>query len=116
MNEIKRDDVTSEMRERLLANRHGKLTSSQWWDMITEPLVMVLLLLAPGIIILRFTLVSLFIGGFWMVGLALIVGLVAMLVWRARRYARMAVQFATLYAGSEWRPKWMFWRAWILND
>jgi hypothetical protein len=116
MEKVKRDSVTSEMRERLLANRHGKLTSSQWWDMITEPLVILLLLLAPGMIILRSALVAMFIGGFWMIGTGALIGLGILLLIRARRYARMPVRFKTLYAGNESRPMWMFWKAWTLYD
>ncbi len=116
MDKVKSDSVTNEMRERLLANRHGKLTSSQWWDMITEPVVILLLLLTPGLIILRSALVSLFVGGFWMIGTAALIGFGIMLLVRARRYARMPIRFLTLYAGSKNRPMWMFWRGWVLYD
>jgi hypothetical protein len=116
MGKIGHDSVTREMRERLLANRHGKLTSSQWSDMVTEPLVMLLLVLAPGIVVLRYALVEMLIGGFWIIGTAVLLGLGIMLAVRARRYARMAIQFTTLYGGNESRPMWMFWKAWVLYD
>jgi hypothetical protein len=116
MDELKPDSVSNEMRSRLLANRHGKLTTGQWWDVVTEPLVILLLLIAPGVIILRSALISLFIGGFWIIGTATLVGLGFMLLMRARRYARMAVQCRTLQTGNKVRPAWMFWRAWVFYD
>lgn len=116
MDKPKRESISTEMRARLLANRHGKLTTGQWWDIVTEPLVVVLLLLIPGIIVLRYTLISMLIGGFWIIGAATLVGLGLMLLTRARRYARMPVQFTTLYAGEKVGPAWMFWKRWLLYD
>jgi hypothetical protein len=116
MDKLKQDSVSTEMRARLLANRHGKLTSGQWWDIVTEPLVVLLLLVVPGVVVLRSVLISMLIGGFWVIGTAALVGVGIMVVIRARRYARMAVQFTILCGGKKARPAWMFWRGWLLYD
>ena len=80
-----RERVSSQMRSRLLTNRHGKLTSAQWKDMVTEPLGVMLLLLAPANIILgprllRFATRFLVLG---LVALVLIVLIPKTLVWLA---------------------------------
>lgn len=106
----KRDFIRPEMRAALLTNRQGKLTSAQWREVVSEPLVTLLLLMVPGILILRSALVTLFVGGLWIIGAAALVGIGLMLALRARRYARVALDFAVLRAADERRPVWMWWR------
>lgn len=110
----KRDAVSSDMRARLLSNKNGKLTSDQWKEMVTEPIVTLLLLLVPGIMLLRSTLLAFVVGGLWMVGVAAVVGFAIMLFMRGRRYARLPVHFEVLYGGGEFRPFWMFWRGSVM--
>lgn len=96
------------MRARLLSNRDGRLTPGQWRDMVTEPLVMLLLLLVPGIMIVG---PRLFIGAGWLIGLGGLAALAVVLLLRAQRYARLPVHYAVLSAADEFRPFWMFWKA-----
>lgn len=105
--------VTPHMRERLLTNRNGKLTSDQWKDMVTEPLVTLLLLLAPAILVLgpRLALAARFLCPALLIGV-FVLGI--MLFFRARRYARARVRYAELYAGEGTPPFWMFWKAPVL--
>lgn len=109
-----RDELSQDMRGRLLTNRHGKLTSDQWKDMVTEPLVWLLLLLTPAIIILGPRIGALIARG-WLV---LLIGAVLVLgvptLFRARRYARAPIYFEKLYAGDNPTPGWMFWRPLVL--
>jgi hypothetical protein len=93
----KRDQVTEPMRNRLMANRDGRMYRDQWLDIVTDPLVTLLLLLAPALLVLVLLLVM----------LALLVVPVA---FRARHYARAPVHFEVLYGDANPRPPWMFWR------
>ncbi|MEZ4669033.1 MAG: hypothetical protein R3E39_14095 [Anaerolineae bacterium] len=108
----KKENISPVVKEWLLANRTGKLHSAQWRELVTEPLVPLLLLMVPGIMLLRSFIVSLFVGSFWMVGIAGLVSLAFMLIIRARRYARLPIQVATLRAIKQPPPTWMFWKAW----
>jgi len=104
------DKVSPQMRSRLLANRRGKLTTEQWKDAVTEPLGVLLLLLAPAIIILGPRMLLLSARGIVVV-LAGIVVLVALpMVLRAWRYARAPLYFDKFYAGDYPAPSWVFWR------
>lgn len=116
MEKPKRDMISRQTREQLLANRHGKLTTSQWWEMISEPLLFLLVLLIPGILLFGYVLVDLLADGLWTFGIMLIGALGVMLGVRARRYARMPVEFAILYGGNDFRASWMFWKARVLYD
>ncbi|MBI1279717.1 MAG: hypothetical protein GC179_16435 [Anaerolineaceae bacterium] len=98
------------MRQRLLANAKLKLHSDQRREAIMEPVVTMLMLMVPAIILLRSFLLSLFIGGLWMVGVgALLVGGV-MLFLRARRYARIPVYFGIFRAPEKLPSPWLFWK------
>ncbi len=101
------DPVNEYTRARLLVNRHGKLTTDQWKDMVTEPLVTVGLLLLPGVIILGPRLGAFIWGGFAAVTL---LALAALLIGRGRRYARAPVHFSVLHTGSSVRAFWAFWK------
>lgn len=102
------------MRARLLVNRHGKLTTDQWKDMVTEPLATLTLLFIPGAVILGPRLGAFIWGGFMMVTLAAIIALAVSLLLRARRYARAPVHFAILRAGDHIPPFWAYWRPTVL--
>lgn len=108
--------VSPTLRAWLLVNRTGKLHAAQWRELVTEPLVPLLLLMVPGIILLRSFLLTLFVGGLWMIGAGVLLGLGMMLFLRARRYARLPVQVATLRPTKHAPPVWMFWKAWEFTD
>lgn len=108
------DSVSPDMRDRLLTNRHGKLTSDQWKDMVTEPLAILLVLLMPLVIIAGPRLVAFTLRGIVIVLVAVVVLVILPLLFRARRYARAAVHVETLYAGDNPRPMLLFWRPLVL--
>ncbi len=106
----KADTVTDSMRQRLQTNRDGRIATDQWLDLVTEPLVTLLLLLTPAILILgprfRFFLTL-------PLPIIVVLALAALLVpllLRARRYARAPIHFDVLYAEDNPRPPWRFWR------
>lgn len=101
----KRYVLTPEMRERLMANRDGKLTSSQWISIVTRPFLSVLLLFGLAIIVFGPRLVILI--RFWWLGLILLAALIVVpLALRAQRYARLPIHFVRLYADVPFRPWW----------
>jgi len=112
----KRDGVTSDMGARLAANRDGKLTPQQWKDIVTEPLVTVLLWMVPAIMIFRGRLFLWAAAGGGLVGLVLVAALVGVILLRARRYARAPIHVGVFRAGDQFRPFWMFWKAEIYYD
>ncbi|MCC6804493.1 MAG: hypothetical protein IT319_16535 [Anaerolineae bacterium] len=98
MEKPKRDPVVPAMRERLLANRDGRLTPEQWGDLIAQPLVVLILLGGMGLAAFGPRLVALL--RFWWIIVPLILLLViGPVILRAFRYARAPVHFARLYAG-----------------
>ncbi len=104
------------MRERLLANRLGKLHNEQRREVVMEPVVTVMLLMVPVIILLRSFLITLFWGGLWMIGVgALLVG-VFMLFMRSRRYSRVQLHFGVFRAPEKLPSTWLFWKPIILTD
>lgn len=113
-NKRKRDDVTEEMRKRLRHNRNGVLTRDQWLDMVTEPMVTLLLLLPPLLLILGPRVRYLF-RAWWLLLLVLLVVLVVPTLLRARRYARAAVHFGVFYAPLTSRPRWLTWLPYTLK-
>jgi hypothetical protein len=113
MNNAKRDTVTPDMRARLTANRDGKLTGQQWKEIVTEPLATLLLLLVPGIILLRSRVFSFFAGGGWLI---VLLALVVLILWRAKRYSRSPIHVGYFQAEQQFRPFWMFWKAETFND
>ena len=108
----KRDPVTAEMRERLLSNCNGRLTTQQYKDVILAPLVSLLVLITPLIVVLgwRFA----FASGLWIMLLVGVFALGIPLLLRARRYARAPVHFAIFNSGDDHRPTWLFWRPQLL--
>lgn len=104
----KRDPVGPEMRQRLLANREGRMTSGQWLDLIAQPLIPLAVLLALSFVVFGRYMFTIAVD-FWWVGVPLIVLLVFVpLILRAYRYARAPIQFARLYAGVQpwWGLRW----------
>jgi hypothetical protein len=94
----KGDPVGTEMRQRLLANRDGRLTPGQWGDLILQPLVVLILLGGIGLAAFGPRLVALL--RFWWIIIPLIALLVfAPIILRAYRYARAPIYFARLRAG-----------------
>ncbi len=109
-----REEVTAEMRARLAVNRHGRLTADQWKDMVTEPLVILLLLMVPLILFLGPRLVVLTIRGILVISLVIVVVVVVPMLFRAYRYSRAPVHFSVLYAGADPVRGFVFWRPQVL--
>jgi len=108
------DSISSAMRTRLLENRHGRLTADQWKDIVTEPLVMLLLLLTPAIILLGPRLAFTF-RALGVIAAILILVVIVPMGFRAWRYARAPVQFARLYASDNpLARRFLFWQPDIL--
>jgi hypothetical protein len=107
---FKRDRVPPEMRARLMRNREGRLLPDQWVDLATEPLVILLLLLAPALLILGARGVALLRLGWWL-PLILVLIVVVPVVIRAIRYARAPIYFLRLrVAPEEAGHGWRLWR------
>ena len=102
--------VSPQMRECLLANRRGKLHSDQWREIVVEPLITIMLLMVPAIILLRSFLLTLFVGGLWMVGVGALIVVGVMLFMRGRRYARVQIYCAVFRSPEKLPSKWMFWK------
>jgi hypothetical protein len=109
----KRDVITPEMRERLLANREGKLTVSQWLSMTVRPLLWILLLLGAALVVFGPRLLVLGTRGLWLILPALVMVIFVPVIMRARRYARLPVHFEQLYADVPLSP---WWRAPVFYD
>jgi len=96
----KRDATYTAMTERLRRNRDGRLTAEQWLSITVEPLITVLVLLTPILIVMILRL-----GAFTRLLPLLLVlvafGTLAMLLLRARRYARLPMQTGILYASEQ---------------
>jgi hypothetical protein len=107
-------DVSAEMQTRLSSNRNGKLTTGQWKDMVTEPLVTLLVLAVPLMVILGPRLFVLTARGVGFAFLIVALFVFVPMLFRARRYARAPVLFDILYAVGE-RSSWMFWRPLIFR-
>jgi hypothetical protein len=114
MNVVIDTRVSSQMRERLLVNRHGKLHNEQRREVVMEPLITILLLMVPIIILLRSFLLTLFVGGLWMIGVGALLAVGIMLFMRARRYARVPVYFGVFRAPNKLPPKLMLWKPIVL--
>jgi hypothetical protein len=103
------DQVVPEMRDRLTTNRYGKLTNSQWLDMVTQPLMSLLVMLVPVAIVLPRILA---VGRILFVAAPLVlVGLAVLALARAYRYARAPIYFEEMRAPADSPPFWVFWRA-----
>ena len=90
-------------------NRHGKLTSDQWLNLVMAPLPTVLLLSLPVFLALFFTPARIFLrfGRLTRYMLPLLVlGIVLMLFFRARHYATLPLYQGTFYAGENQNRLW----------
>lgn len=114
MTERDTDLVVPEMRDRLLVNRSGKLTPSQWFDLVIQPLTPMLLLLLPAGVFVLPRLFLLLARGGWVLLLLVLVIIVGSFVFRARQYARRPLHHATMTARANTPPVWMFWRPLVL--
>jgi hypothetical protein len=103
----KRDEVVPEMRERLLANRSGRLTVGQWLDLIAQPLITLVVLSGAAFIVFGARMVAL-LRVWWI--LLPVIGLLVVLpvILRAYRYARAPIHFARLYGNPQ--ARWVFWQ------
>jgi hypothetical protein len=107
--------VVPEMRERLQTNRSGKLTTTQWLDIVMQPLATLLVFFIPVSVILLPRLALLVTRGWWLL-LVLFILAAVIVAFRAFRYARAPVYFARFHAHNETPPFWMFWKPLILHD
>ncbi len=112
MTKRKADTINTAMRQRLESNRNGVISTDQWLDLVTEPLVVLLLVLGPALVVLgpRFTMFAVTLR----YPVLLLIGLLALVVpilLRARRYARARIRFAILNADQNVAAPLMFWRA-----
>lgn len=111
MSKRKADIVNKAMRQRLQSNRNGVIATDQWLDLVTEPLVVLLLVVAPAMVILgpRFTAFA-FSLRFPIVLLLALLAIVVPILIRARRYARAPIYFDVMYADENLAAPLMFWR------
>ncbi|MBZ0295798.1 MAG: hypothetical protein K8L99_24785 [Anaerolineae bacterium] len=114
MAKTKRNYIPPEMQARLRVNRDGKMTTDQWKDMVTEPLVILMLLMVPIVIFFGPRLIALSARGLIYVFFVVILVIGVPMLLRARRYARSPVRFDRLFSGSVPQPSWMSWRPTIL--
>lgn len=109
MEKLKRDEISPEMRRRLRENRDGRLTTTQWIDMITAPLITLLIVAGLALIVFGGRLFVL-VRAWWLVIPLVLLTLVIPVVLRAIRYARMPIYCDRLYAGVRLQPLWVFWQ------
>jgi hypothetical protein len=107
----KADVVSDAMRQRLETNRNGEIATDQWLDLVTEPLVALLLAVPAALVVLgpRFSMFAVTLR----MPVLLLLGALAIivpLVLRARRYARARIRFAVLNADQNVAAPLMFWR------
>lgn len=98
------EHITEALKQDILRNREGKLSSRQWLALVTEPIVSLMLLSVPMILLVgRYGLMGRYIV------LALVLGFGLMTVFRAVRFARVKLVYRVVYA-EQIHPRWMFWR------
>src|SRR5215211_3313266 len=91
------------MRQRLLANRDGRLTPGQWGELIAQPLFILILLCGMGIAALGTRLVLL-LRFWWLIIPLILLAIITPMIFRAYRFARAPVKFTRLNAGVQpWR-------------
>lgn len=93
-----------DLKKDLDRNRDGRLSTRQWIELITEPVTQLLLLSVPLILIS---------GRYGPAGrmfvLAIVLGFMAMIVFRAIRFSRVKFYYRVLYVEQS-HPRWMLWR------
>ena len=102
-------------RKRLERNRQGRLAGAQWLATVTQPLSVLLVLLAPLVIILGPRLAVFSLRGFALVALLVLILLLAPALWRARRYARAPLEFAELQRDPNPVAGLFFWRPLVMR-
>lgn len=106
MSKRKRDSVVPEMRDRLLANRDGRITPGQWLDLIVQPLITLAILFGVAFFVFGEMMMTL-LDVWWIVAPVLLLIVLLPVGLRAYRYARAPVHFAELYAAKSgwfWKP------------
>lgn len=98
-------DLPTTVEKDLRRNREGRLSSRQWMELATEPVITLLLLSVPLILLLggRFG-----IAGRYFVLLA-VVGVIVTVVLRAFRFARVNLHYQVLFLEQP-RARWKFWQ------
>lgn len=104
------DTLPEKLKQDLLRNREGKLSSRQWLELVTEPVVSLMLLMVPLILLIG----RAGIAGRYIV-LIVVVGFLLMAGFRAVRFSRVKLMYRTLYAEQSY-PRWMFWRKTTLTS
>lgn len=94
-----------------MANREGKLTPSQWGEIVTQPLVSLMVLMLP----LAFIIPRLLLG-FGMVMMVLAAVMLAVIVFRAYRYARLPIYCEEFEARDGILAVWKIWRPTVLYN
>ena len=103
------------LRKRLERNRQGRLAGAQWLATVTQPLSVLLVLLAPLVIILGPRVAAFSLRGFALVALLVLLLLLVPALWRARRYARTPLEFAELDSDSNPVAGLFFWRPLVMR-
>lgn len=97
----KRKPITNMIKTWLGTNRHGRLTSDQWLNLVTAPILTLIFLSVPVTLLFIATPARLLLAfrgyGRWVLPIFL-GALVIMLVLRARRYARLPVYQGIFYS------------------
>ncbi|MCY3944991.1 MAG: hypothetical protein OXF44_01735 [Anaerolineaceae bacterium] len=107
--------IPAAQRKRLERNRQGRLAGAQWLATVTQPLSVLLVLLAPLVIILGPRLAAFSLRGFALVALLVLLLLLLPALWRARRYARAPLEFAELQRDSNPVAGLFFWRPLVMR-
>ncbi len=109
-------EVVPEMRERLLMNRSGKLTSNQWFDIVTQPFIGLLVFFVPLSFILLPRMITVFVRGGWLAFLVAFGILAGSALFRAIRYARMPINVGEFTATAQSASIWTMGRPVKLMD
>ncbi len=105
----KRKSTPKMLKTWLSTNRHGKLTSDQWLNLVTAPLPVLMVLATPVLLALFMTPARMFLrfGRLGRYALPLLLlGIVLMLVFRARRYATLPIYQGVFYPGETGNGLW----------
>lgn len=103
--------VVPEMRQRLAVNKHGKLTGGQWLEVVTAPIVTVLLLSSPVLMLFATRLLLVPARGLLLAGVLVLFGLLTTTLARAYRYARLPVRYEIMQAKSDFLQTLLLWRS-----
>ena len=107
--------IRPEMRDRLAANRSGKLTPGQWLDIVIYP-AMTLLVLSIPLAVVALPFVLRLAMRLWLILPVLVVVFGSVFLMRGIRYARAPLHFAIFKARSNPVSVLMFWKSLTLYD